>query len=119
MLWLSELQKKIGDATEEMQNILHNTERQEYHQNHKDLRHEGQNHEDMWYEAFNHDNFPYGDASPLAIELQAIPWPPTYKPPQLPMYDDHSNSKQFLMSYEATISSYGGNKLSWPSPSSW
>jgi hypothetical protein len=30
-------------------------------------------------------------------------------PPQLPMYDGHSDPKQFLMSYEATISSYGGN----------
>jgi hypothetical protein len=26
-----------------------------------------------------------------------------------PMYDGHSNLKQFLISYEATISSYGGN----------
>jgi hypothetical protein len=34
---------------------------------------------------------------------------PSYKPPQLPMYDGHSDLKQFLMSYEATISSYGGN----------
>jgi hypothetical protein len=25
------------------------------------------------------------------------------------MYDGHSDLKQFLMSYEATISSYGGN----------
>jgi hypothetical protein len=24
------------------------------------------------------------NASPLAAELQAIPWPPSYKPPQLP-----------------------------------
>jgi hypothetical protein len=31
------------------------------------------------------------------------------KPLQLPMYDGHSDSKQFLMSYEATISSYRGN----------
>jgi hypothetical protein len=45
----------------------------------------------------------------LAAELQAIPWPPSYKPPQLPMYDGHSDPKQFLMSYEAPISSYGGN----------
>jgi hypothetical protein len=30
-------------------------------------------------------------------------------PPQLPMYDGHSDLKQFLMSYEATISSYGDN----------
>jgi hypothetical protein len=29
--------------------------------------------------------------------------------PQLPMYDGHSDLKQFLMSYEATISLYGGN----------
>jgi hypothetical protein len=33
---------------------------------------------------------------------------PSYKPPQLPMYDGHSDPKQFLMNYEATISSYGG-----------
>jgi hypothetical protein len=25
------------------------------------------------------------------------------------MYDGHSDPKQFLMSYEATVSSYGGN----------
>jgi hypothetical protein len=42
-------------------------------------------------------------------ELQAIPWPQSHKPPQLPMYDGHSDPKQFLMSYEATISSYEGN----------
>jgi hypothetical protein len=51
----------------------------------------------------------FDDASPLAAELQATPWPLSYKPPQLPMYDGHSDPKQFLMSYEATISSYGGN----------
>jgi hypothetical protein len=33
------------------------------------------------------------DASPLAAELQAILWPPSYKPPQLPMYDGHSDPK--------------------------
>jgi hypothetical protein len=53
--------------------------------------------------------FAFDDASPLSAELQATPWPPSYKPPQLPMYDGHSDPKQFLMSYEATISSYGGN----------
>jgi hypothetical protein len=62
-----------------------------------------------WYDDFNHDTFTFDDASPLAAELQAIPWPPSYKPPQLPMYDGHSDPKQFLMSYEETISSYGGN----------
>jgi hypothetical protein len=65
--------------------------------------------DDGWYDDFNHDTFTFDDASPLAAELQAIPWPPSYKPPQLPMYDGHSDPKQFLMSYEATISSYEGN----------
>jgi hypothetical protein len=65
--------------------------------------------DDGWYDDFNHDTFTFDDASPLAAELQAIPCPPSYKPPQLPMYDGHSDSKQFLMSYEATISSYEGN----------
>jgi hypothetical protein len=37
---------------------------------------------------------------------------PSYKPPKLPMYDGHSNPKQFLMSYEATISLYGGQYCS-------
>jgi hypothetical protein len=45
----------------------------------------------------------------VSAELQATSWPPSYMPPQLPMYDGHSDPKQFLMSYEATISSYGGN----------
>ena len=63
MLWLSELQKKNDDATEEMWNILQDIDHQEYHQNQKDLQHQGQNHEDMWYEAFNQKNFSYDDTS--------------------------------------------------------
>jgi hypothetical protein len=42
-------------------------------------------------------------------ELQAIPWPPLYMSPTLPIYDGLTDLKQFLMNYEATISSYGGN----------
>jgi hypothetical protein len=103
------VQNKIDKAAEEMRHIAHDTEHQEYWQHQRDLQQEGPNHEDMWYEAFNHGNIAFDDASPLAIELQAVSWPPSYKPPQLPMYDGHSDPKQFLMSYEATISSYGGN----------
>jgi hypothetical protein len=65
--------------------------------------------DDEWYGDFHHGNFAFDDASPLAAKLQATTWPPSYKPRQLPMYDGHSDPKQFLMSYEATISSYGGN----------
>jgi hypothetical protein len=34
---------------------------------------------------------------------------PVLQATQLLMYDGHSDPKQFLMSYEATISSYGGS----------
>jgi hypothetical protein len=43
MIRLFELQKKIDEATEEMRNILYDTEQQEYRQHQKDLRHEGLN----------------------------------------------------------------------------
>jgi hypothetical protein len=46
---------------------------------------------------------------PPSYIIAGYPWRPSYKPPQLPMYDGHSDPKQFLMSYKATISSYGGN----------
>ena len=75
----------------------------------RELHQEGFHNEDDWYEDFHHGNFAFDDASPLSTELQATPWPQSYKPPQLPMYDGHTDPKQFLMSYEATISSYGGN----------
>jgi hypothetical protein len=74
-----------------------------------ELQQDGSFNEDEWYDDFNHGTFAFDDASPLAAELQAIPWPQSYKPPHLPMYDGHSDPKQFLMRYEATISSYGGN----------
>jgi hypothetical protein len=93
MARLADLQRQIDEATEEV----------------RQLHQEGFFNEDGWYDDFNHDTFTFDDASPLAAELQAIPWPPSYKPPQLPMYDGHSDPKQFLMSYEETISSYGGN----------
>jgi hypothetical protein len=109
MLWLSELQNKIDDTTEQMCNIAPDTKQQEHQLNHRDLRHEGHNHDDLLHEAYNYKDFLYDEASPLTLELQATPWPPIYRPPQLPMYDGLSDPKQFMMSYEATIFSYGGN----------
>jgi hypothetical protein len=76
---------------------------------HRELCQENPYNDDEWYGDFHHGNFAFDDTSPLEAELQATPWPLSYKPPQLPMYDGHSDPKQFLMSYEATISSYGGN----------
>jgi hypothetical protein len=73
MIRLSELQKKIDEAAEEMRHIAHDTEHQEYRQHQRDVRQEGHNHEDMWYEAFNHDNIAFDDASLFATELQVVP----------------------------------------------
>jgi hypothetical protein len=107
MARLADLQKKIDEATEEVCHLtLDDYDRRPQH---RELRQDGLFNEDEWYDDFNHGTFTFDDASPLAAELQAIPWPQSYKPPQLPMYNGHSDPKQFLMSYEATISSYGGN----------
>jgi hypothetical protein len=107
MARLADLQRKIDEATEEVCHFAQ--DEQDRRPQHRELRQEGLFNEDGWYDDFNHDTFTFDDASLLAAELQAIPWPQSYKPPQLPMYDGHSDPKQFLMSYEATISSYGGN----------
>jgi hypothetical protein len=107
MLRLTDLQKKIDEAAEEMRHLTQDD--QDRRPQHRELRQDNPYNDDECYDDFHHGNFAFDDASPLAAELQATPWPPSYKPPQLPMYDGHSDPKQFLMSYEATISSYEGN----------
>jgi hypothetical protein len=106
---LSDLQRKIDEATEEVRHLAQ--DEQDRRPQHRELHQEGLFNEDGWYDDFNHDTFTFDDASPLAAELQDTPWPSSYKPPQLPMYDGHSDPTQFLMSYEATVSSYGGNTV--------
>jgi hypothetical protein len=107
MLRLSDLQKKIDEDAEEIRHLTQDDQDRRPPQ--RELRQDNSYNDDDWYDNFHHGNLPFDDASPLSAELQATPWPPSYKPPQLPLYDGHSDSKQFLMSYEATISSYGGN----------
>jgi hypothetical protein len=107
MLRLADLQKKIDEAAKEMRHLTQDD--RDRRPQHRERRQESPINDDEWYGDFHHGNFAFDDASPLVAELQATPWPLTYKTPQLPMYDGHSDPKQFLMSYEATISSYGGN----------
>jgi hypothetical protein len=107
MLHLADVLNKIDEAAEEMHHLTQDD--QDRRPQHRELRQDNSYNDDEWYDDFHHGNFSFDDASPLAAELQATPWPPSYKPPQLPMYDGHSDLKQFLMSYEATISSYEGN----------
>jgi hypothetical protein len=107
MLRLFDLQKKIDEAVEEMRHLTQDD--QDRRPQRRELPQDNSYDDDEWYDDFHHGNFAFDDASPLSAELQATSWPPSYKPPHLPMYDGHSYPKQFLMSYEATISSYGGN----------
>jgi hypothetical protein len=107
MLRLADLQRKIDEAAEEMCCLTQDD--QDRRPQRIELHQDNSYDDDVWYDVFHHGNFAFDDASPLSAELQATPWPSSYKPPQLPMYDGHSDPKQFLMSYKATISSYGGN----------
>jgi hypothetical protein len=109
MLCLADLQKKIDEAAEEMRHLTQDD--QDRRPQRRELRQDNSYEDNEWYDDFHHGNFAFDDAYPLSTELHATPWPPSYKPPQLPMYDGHSDPKKFLMSYEATISSYGGNTV--------
>ena len=82
MARLADLQRKIDEATEEVRQLTQDD--QDRRPQHRELRQEGLFNEDGWYDDFNHDTFTFDDASALAAELQAIPWPQSYKPPSYP-----------------------------------
>jgi hypothetical protein len=79
MTRLADLQWQIDKATEEVHHLAQ--DEQERRPQHRELHQEGFFNEDEWYEDFHHGNFAFDDASPLSAELQATPWPPSYKPP--------------------------------------
>jgi hypothetical protein len=79
MLCLADLQRKIDEAIEEMRHLTQDD--QDRRPQHKELRQDNSYNDDEWYDDFHHDNFAFDDASPLAAELQATLWPPSYKPP--------------------------------------
>lgn len=62
-------------------------------------------------EGHNHDAYLYNDTSFMSksASYTMATSPPPYMPPQLSMYDGLIDLKQLLMSYKASISSYGGN----------
>jgi hypothetical protein len=93
MARLADLQRQIDEANEEVRHL--DQDEQDRRPQHRELHQEGLFNDDGWYDDFNHDTFTFDDASPLAAELQAIPWPPSYKPPQLPMYDGIQTRSSF------------------------
>jgi hypothetical protein len=79
MARLADLQKRIDKAAEEMRHLTQDD--QDRRPQHRELRQESSYNDDEWYVDFHHGNFTFDDTSPLAAELQAIPWPQSYKPP--------------------------------------
>jgi hypothetical protein len=79
MARLVDLQRKIDEAIEEVRHLAQDDH--DRSPQHRELRQEGSLNEDEWYNDFNHGTFTFDDASHLAAELQAIPWPQSYKPP--------------------------------------
>ena len=70
MIWLSELQKKIDEAVEEMRHITQDNEQGRRPQQ-RELRQERPSYDDVWYDDFNHGNFAFdefnGPISPSKI----------------------------------------------------
>jgi hypothetical protein len=69
MLRLSELQRKIDEATEEMRHLTQDDQNRRPPQ--RELHQDNCYNDDDWYEDFHHGNFAFDDASPLSAELQA------------------------------------------------
>jgi hypothetical protein len=86
MARLANLQRKIDKATEEVRHLAQ--DEQDRRPQRRELHQEGFFNKDDWYEDFHHGNFSFDDASPLSAELQATPWPPSYKPPSSPCTTD-------------------------------
>jgi hypothetical protein len=74
MARLADLQRQIDKAIEEVCHLVQY--KQDRRPQHRELHQEGLFNNEGWYDDFNHDTFTFDDASPLAAELQAIPWPP-------------------------------------------
>jgi hypothetical protein len=67
MAWLTDLQKKIDEAAEEMCHLTQDDHDQS--PQHRELCQESSFNEDEWYDDFHHGSFTFDDASPLVAEL--------------------------------------------------
>jgi FtsZ-binding cell division protein ZapB len=67
MLRLTDLQKKIDEAAEEMHHLTQDD--QDRRPQHRELRQESLFNDDEWYSDFHQGNFAFNDASSLAEEL--------------------------------------------------
>jgi 16S rRNA C967 or C1407 C5-methylase (RsmB/RsmF family) len=65
MLRLTDLQRKIDEAAEEMHHLTQDD--QDRRPQHKELRQENSYNDGEWYGDFHHGNFSFDDASSLAV----------------------------------------------------
>jgi hypothetical protein len=70
-LCLTDLQRKIDEAAEEMSHLTQDD--QDRRPQHRELRQDNSYNDDEWYDDLYHGNFAFDDASPLAAKLQATP----------------------------------------------
>lgn len=77
ILRVSQLQRQIHKALEELHHMMQQ----------KELIQGSHNQRNFHFKEHNYDASLSDDSSPLATELQATSWPPHYRPPQLPTYD--------------------------------
>jgi hypothetical protein len=73
MLRLSDLQRKIDEAAEEMRHLTQDD--QDQRPQRRELCQDNSCDDDEWYDDFHHGNFAFDDASLLSAELQATPCP--------------------------------------------
>jgi hypothetical protein len=67
MLRLSDLQKKIDEAAEEIRHLTQDDQDRRPPQG--ELRQDHSYNDDDWYDDFHHGKFSFDDASPLSAEL--------------------------------------------------
>ena len=100
---IQKMQKEVGQL-QELPNT-HAAAGTSRHHEGQDLRQTNHIHQDQHFQP----NPPFDPTSPLSNALQRTSWPYGYKPIQLPKYDGSVDPVQFIMTYEATIASAGGD----------
>jgi len=100
---IQKMQEEVGQL-QELPNTQAAVETSRHHEG-QDLRQANHIHQDQHFQP----NPPFDPTSPLSFTLQRTSWPYGYKPVQLPKYDGSVDPAQFIMTYEATIASAGGD----------
>ena len=111
---MNQLKRQIAEASEALKQF----QQEEGIPNDIDLSFEFGNRQ-PFKQPFHRQELFIDPVSPLSNHLQASPWPAGYRPTSLPAFDGQCSPKQFLLSYEATIQSFGGDSETMAKSLSW